>query len=306
MEDCFRAVTWLLEDVYTCFKALASDTAVLRGKLLSVHPLYERINNTFTLAEAEIYQILRGANSKKATPEAKAYLTKLLNDLGINEGPGCVCYPLLFTPCSFSSTLVFSDVRPISSKYSKLLYTQSPRWAVDDDDSSAQVPGPEDNAAPEVPATERKRLAEEEVRKNLMERFFLAGAVFQATSAMLAEVRWRVRLDRRRESFRWSWTELPSGAPGAFFFDDLLVAATFAYRQYEAMWRHRMKLGPMDAANLNAQRIQQALTVQKERLAAHAWGAPDIVSKQAAEERRREDDDPDERNGDESQTRSDC
>jgi hypothetical protein len=101
----------------------------------------------------------------------------------------------------------------------------------------------------------------------LRDKFFQAGALYDAIGAMLDQVSWRPRLFGR--SIRWSWTELPQGNPGAFFFPDLLVAATFAYRQYSAMWPDRMKLGGLGRSK-NAAQFRAKLVEHKERLKAHA------------------------------------
>jgi hypothetical protein len=87
IDDCIRSVAWLLEDATTCFRAVAPPTALLRWKLLSVHPLYQRINDSFILAEMEFNRICRGSNERPPPVAAVQYLTKLLNDTGMNYGP---------------------------------------------------------------------------------------------------------------------------------------------------------------------------------------------------------------------------
>lgn len=87
IDDCLRAVAWLLEDASTSFRAVAPLTAVLRYKLLSVHPLYQRINHSYTLAEMEFHRVCRGSNGRTPPVAAMQYLTKLLNDTGMNYGP---------------------------------------------------------------------------------------------------------------------------------------------------------------------------------------------------------------------------
>jgi hypothetical protein len=88
MLDCFRAVAWLLEDISTCYKALASPTSALQCRMLPVHPLYATISSVFTKSDTDFFKSCKGSN--KATPARAtvAHLGRLLNYIGINYGPG--------------------------------------------------------------------------------------------------------------------------------------------------------------------------------------------------------------------------
>jgi hypothetical protein len=169
----------------------------------------------------------------------------------------------------------------LSSKYSKLLHTES---AAEHESAYARAELPSSNErSAEVSAEERKLQAERELSKNLLERFFQAGALYDAIASMLDQVLWRPRLFGR--TIRWSWTELPDGNIGGLFFSDLLVAATFAYRQYSAMWPERMKLGRMERGKNAAQyRAKLAAHVLRLKACAPAYACSNAAAEPHAAE----------------------
>ena len=87
VEDCFRAIIWLLQDISMAFKALSMPTSSLLCRRLPVYDLYKLVEETYARAEEDFYKICRGQNSKAPKEAAVKYLGMMLNFLGINYGP---------------------------------------------------------------------------------------------------------------------------------------------------------------------------------------------------------------------------
>jgi hypothetical protein len=159
---------------------------------------------------------------------------------------------------------------PVRHQYSRFLRPPlnlrsaepDPVVSEDDEPAPADLPRPSPPRS-QLSSEQRRANAVQALQRHLANKFFNAGAVFQALSTMMEKVAWRLR-NGAAGARLWSWS-ISLGRLGGPFFLDPLQAAMCAFQTYEHEWQDFMVTGEPRVAENDA----AILTAARQKLSQH-------------------------------------